>query len=95
MHVLYDVGRPCVWGRGAIDDKHLCLGWLEALEDLLRRNYVPKRSFFLALGHDEEVCAALACTPLQRVGHTDYASCTYTGGRLSRRPGDRPLVRTV
>lgn len=28
---------------------------LQALELLLIRNYIPRRSFFIALGHDEEV----------------------------------------
>lgn len=28
---------------------------LQSLELLLVRNYIPRRSFFIALGHDEEV----------------------------------------
>ena len=48
-------GRECVWGRGAIDLKHMCCGWLEALEDLLRQGHKPRRTLFLGLGHDEEV----------------------------------------
>jgi len=40
-------GRPCVWGRGAIDLKNLALGWMEVIEDLLRESkgaYRPRRS---------------------------------------------------
>ena len=48
-------GEPCVWGRGAIDLKNMCCGWLEAIEDLLAQGFAPRRTLFLALGHDEEI----------------------------------------
>jgi carboxypeptidase PM20D1 len=44
-----------VWGRGAIDDKHNLLGVFEAVEWLLQNGFQPKRTLFLAFGHDEEV----------------------------------------
>ncbi|XP_057585623.1 N-fatty-acyl-amino acid synthase/hydrolase PM20D1 isoform X2 [Hippopotamus amphibius kiboko] len=40
-----------IYGRGTLDNKNS----LMALELLLIRNYIPRRSFFIALGHDEEV----------------------------------------
>ncbi|XP_042908685.1 N-fatty-acyl-amino acid synthase/hydrolase PM20D1 isoform X1 [Parasteatoda tepidariorum] len=43
-----------IWGRGTIDSKHIVMGTLEALEFLLEKGYKPKRSFYLAYGHDEE-----------------------------------------
>lgn len=44
-----------VWGRGAIDDKQNVMGFLEAIESLLLEGYRPRRSVYIALGHDEEV----------------------------------------
>uniref|UniRef100_A0A8C3YGV5 N-fatty-acyl-amino acid synthase/hydrolase PM20D1 n=1 Tax=Catagonus wagneri TaxID=51154 RepID=A0A8C3YGV5_9CETA len=44
-----------IYGRGTLDNKNSLMGILQALELLLIRNYVPQRSFFIALGHDEEV----------------------------------------
>uniref|UniRef100_A0A8D0ZJQ7 Peptidase M20 dimerisation domain-containing protein n=1 Tax=Sus scrofa TaxID=9823 RepID=A0A8D0ZJQ7_PIG len=44
-----------IYGRGTIDNKNSLMGILQALELLLIRNYIPRRSFFIALGHDEEV----------------------------------------
>jgi carboxypeptidase PM20D1 len=44
-----------VWGRGAMDDKASVMAILEAVEHLLGNGFVPKRTVYLAFGHDEEV----------------------------------------
>jgi len=44
-----------VWGRGALDDKASAVGILEAVETLLKRGVTPRRTIYVALGHDEEV----------------------------------------
>ncbi|NXR38494.1 P20D1 hydrolase, partial [Zosterops hypoxanthus] len=44
-----------IYGRGTLDNKNSALGILQALEFLLRRNYRPRRSFYIGIGHDEEV----------------------------------------
>lgn len=44
-----------VWGRGAIDMKSQATGLLEAMEGLIRSGYTPKRTTYLAFGHDEEI----------------------------------------
>ena len=44
-----------IFGRGTIDLKHMVLGYMEALEDLIHSGFRPKRSIYIALGHDEEV----------------------------------------
>ncbi|XP_026571353.1 N-fatty-acyl-amino acid synthase/hydrolase PM20D1 [Pseudonaja textilis] len=44
-----------IYGRGTLDNKNSAMGILHALEFLLRRNYKPQRSFYIGLGHDEEV----------------------------------------
>lgn len=44
-----------VWGRGAVDDKQGVVGLFEAIETLIAKGHVPKRSIHLAIGSDEEV----------------------------------------
>lgn len=44
-----------VWGRGALDVKSGLVGILEAVEALLAEGFAPKRTVYLAFGHDEEV----------------------------------------
>jgi carboxypeptidase PM20D1 len=44
-----------VWGRGALDDKAAVVGILEAVEQLLSEGYRPRRTIYLAFGHDEEL----------------------------------------
>ena len=44
-----------VYGRGAIDLKNMCVGWMEALEAMLAEGFRPRRTFVLGLGHDEEI----------------------------------------
>lgn len=44
-----------IWGRGTLDDKVSAFAILEAIEQLLREDYRPNRTIYLAFGHDEEV----------------------------------------
>ncbi len=44
-----------IWGRGTLDDKVSILGILEAIELLLKEDYQPERTVYLACGHDEEI----------------------------------------
>jgi carboxypeptidase PM20D1 len=44
-----------IWGRGALDDKASVLAILEAVEQLLKDDFRPQRTLYLAFGHDEEV----------------------------------------
>ncbi|UCC83488.1 MAG: M20 family peptidase [Gemmatimonadota bacterium] len=43
-----------IWGRGALDVKVGVVGILEAVEALLRDGFRPRRTIYLAFGHDEE-----------------------------------------
>ncbi len=43
-----------IWGRGALDDKSAVLATLEAVEYLLTQDFTPRRTVYLAFGHDEE-----------------------------------------
>ena len=48
-----------VYGRGTLDDKSTVMGLLEAAEYLLQQNHKPRRTVYLAFGHDEEVSGHL------------------------------------
>ncbi|KAL8595180.1 hypothetical protein ACOMHN_013853 [Nucella lapillus] len=50
-----DIIDDFIYARGTIDDKHGVMAILEALEFLLSSGFRPRRSFYLAFGHDEEV----------------------------------------
>ncbi|MDH5476282.1 MAG: M20 family peptidase [Cyclobacteriaceae bacterium] len=49
------VVNDTIWGRGTIDDKIGVIGIMESIELLLKQGFVPKRSIYIALGHDEEI----------------------------------------
>ncbi len=53
-----------VWGRGALDDKASVVGILEAVEQLLGEGYKPRRTIYLAFGHDEELGGAAGAPAL-------------------------------
>lgn len=44
-----------IWGRGSWDDKGNPYAMLEAVEAMVRAGFRPKRTIYLAFGHDEEV----------------------------------------
>jgi carboxypeptidase PM20D1 len=44
-----------VWGRGALDMKNILVASLEAVEMLVEQGVQPRRTIYLAFGHDEEV----------------------------------------
>ena len=50
-----DVAENSIWGRGTLDDKCTVMAQLEAIEYLLKANYTPSRTIYLAYGFDEEI----------------------------------------
>lgn len=44
-----------IWGRGSMDDKSSVFEILEAVTMLLKADYLPEKTIYLAFGHDEEV----------------------------------------
>lgn len=42
-------------GRGTLDDKNTLIAVMEAIEMLLKENFQPTRTIYIASGHDEEV----------------------------------------
>jgi carboxypeptidase PM20D1 len=49
------IAEGFVWGRGSWDDKGNLYSILEAAELLAKSGFRPKRTIYLAFGHDEEV----------------------------------------
>uniref|UniRef100_A0A3Q4B9W0 Peptidase M20 dimerisation domain-containing protein n=1 Tax=Mola mola TaxID=94237 RepID=A0A3Q4B9W0_MOLML len=56
-----------IYGRGTIDDKSAVMSILQALEYLLMKGYVPRRGFYIGLGHDEEVSGFKGAVSIVRV----------------------------
>jgi carboxypeptidase PM20D1 len=49
------VAEGYIWGRGALDNKASTTAPLEAIESLLAGGFAPRRTIYLAFGHDEEI----------------------------------------
>lgn len=49
------IDETYIWGRGTLDNKSGVIAILESVERLLQLKMKPKRTIYLAFGHDEEV----------------------------------------
>lgn len=76
-----------VWGRGTLDDKASVLANLEAVEELLSQGFHPRRTFYLAFGHDEEVGGVRGARAiaglLEARGAEPYAMVLDEGGAIT------------
>lgn len=50
-----EINNGFIYGRGTMDDKVNVISILEATEMLLKENFKPERTIYLAFGHDEEI----------------------------------------
>ena len=48
------IANGFIWGRGSWDNKGNLMSMMEAIEILIHNNFKPKRTIYLASGHDEE-----------------------------------------
>jgi carboxypeptidase PM20D1 len=64
-----------VWGRGAWDDKGNLIAQMEAVEMLVASGFKPRRTVYLAFGHDEEVSG-------QRGAVRSQSCCSQRGVKL-------------
>jgi len=44
-----------IWGRGSLDAKNILIAVLQAIEEEIKGGFEPKKTIYIALGHDEEV----------------------------------------
>lgn len=83
-----DVVDGEVWGRGSMDDKVSVVSILEAVEALLAQGYRPRRTLYLAFGHDEEVGGVRGAAAMARLlgerGAEPYAFVLDEGGAVVR-----------
>ena len=93
-----DIADGFVWGRGTLDDKASVIAILEAVEWLVGQGFEPRRTVYLAFGHDEELggfsgAASLAAILKERAGK--LAFLVDEGGVIAEglMPGvDRPIA---
>jgi carboxypeptidase PM20D1 len=74
-----------IWGRGALDDKGPVVAILEATEKLLQEGFQPRRTIYLAFGHNEETTGwgAKATVDLLESRNIEPAYVLDEGGRMS------------
>ena len=71
------VADSFVWGRGTLDDKASVVAILEAVEWLISQGFEPRRTIYLAFGHDEELggfggAAEIAAILKERAGRLAF-----------------------
>lgn len=74
-----------IWGRGTADIKQQVFGYLEALDYILSKGKIPKRTVYLAFGDDEETFntgSRMIAEELQRRGAELEYLLDEGGGKL-------------
>lgn len=56
-----------IWGRGSLDVKNSLVGIMESVEFMLANGFRPKRTVYLAFGHDEEVLGNAGAAEISRL----------------------------
>lgn len=81
------IAEGFIWGRGALDDKSGVIGILEAVEALLQEGFQPKRTIYIAFGHDEEIGGAYGAVKIAKLFQTGNIQFEYVldeGGFISQ-----------
>ncbi|GAA4833998.1 M20 family peptidase [Algivirga pacifica] len=75
-----------LWGRGSIDDKNAIIAIMEAVELQLSKGITPKRTIYLAFGHDEETrgSGAMAMAELLKQRGVRVGMAVDEGGMVSK-----------
>ena len=88
-----------IWGRGTIDDKGTFIAQLLAIEELLKIGFRPRRTVYLAFGHDEEIESrgAKSIAALLEQRGVDAEFVLDEGGNVSVGivPGVKPPVALI
>jgi carboxypeptidase PM20D1 len=96
-----EVADGFIWGRGTMDDKISVVAVLEAVERLIQDGYRPRRTVYLAFGHDEEVGGSRGAAAIEGLlsqrGAEPYAFVLDEGGMIAEGliPGVEGLVALV
>jgi Gly-Xaa carboxypeptidase len=78
-----------IWGRGSSDDKNQLIAIFEAIELLLKAEFIPERTVLISLGFDEESAGnrgagTLASAILERYGPNGIATIVDEGSGISK-----------
>ncbi len=89
-----------IWGRGVVDMKSQLITLLEAAEALLQAGFQPRRTIYLAFGHDEEVggrqgASEIARTLQARRVRLDALMDEGGGVAGGMAPGIQGLIATI
>ena len=82
-----DIADGFIWGRGSMDIKEGVLGILEAVEFLLKEEFQPRRTIYLAFGHDEEVGGAEGARAITQLLKQRISTVAYVldeGGSIAK-----------
>ncbi len=71
------ISEGYIWGRGALDMKCSLMGILEAIEVLLGEGFQPRRSVYLAFGHDEEIGGTQGAAKIAELLHARDIKLEY------------------
>lgn len=94
------IADGAIWGRGVIDMKSQLITLLEAVEALLQVGFQPKRTIYLAFGHDEEVGGRNGAHEIARTLRergVQLAALMDEGGGVSggMAPGIQGMIATI
>jgi carboxypeptidase PM20D1 len=83
-----EIADGAVWGRGTLDDKINVVSVLESVEALLAGGFQPRRTIYLAFGHDEERGGTRGAKAIAELlasrGAEPYALVIDEGGGMTR-----------
>ncbi len=71
------VADGMIYGRGALDDKFALVGMLEGIEGLLAQGFQPRRTMYLAFGHDEEIMGTRGAEPMAKLLAQRGITCKF------------------
>ncbi|HOZ38027.1 MAG TPA: M20/M25/M40 family metallo-hydrolase [Anaerolineaceae bacterium] len=95
-----EVADGYVWGRGALDCKGSLISIMEAVNNLIRDGFEPRRTVYLLFGHDEECSGSRGAVELANVldaRGVRLALLLDEGGSITKGslPGIKPPVAMI
>jgi carboxypeptidase PM20D1 len=95
-----EIADGYVWGRGALDCKGVLISIMEAVNNLIRDGFEPRRTVYLLFGHDEECSGSRGAVELARTlkeRGVSLALLLDEGGAITKGtlPGIEPPVAMI
>ncbi len=83
----HGITSDTLYGRGTLDDKGAVIAILEAVDLLLKDQFTPERTLYLAFGHDEEVGGSQGASAIAQFLKTQHDSLAFVldeGGAITQ-----------